>query len=196
MPGPLLSDLDGTIADTAPAIFESLHLTCAAFGVELDPDIDLTFCLGPPLHWCLTELGIDEERLPDAIAVFETAHTERMSLVVAMPGVEAVFAELRRAGVQIGVATIKPQYAAELVLDTLGLRQYVDVVAGRSDDMDPRTKTELLSVAAAQVPGPSPLYVGDHGNDELAAKQLGIPFLWYPQNSWEQVRDAVLNGRR
>lgn len=47
--GPLLSDLDGTIADTAPAIFESLRITCAALGIELDRERELSFSLGPPL---------------------------------------------------------------------------------------------------------------------------------------------------
>jgi hypothetical protein len=39
------------------------------------------------------------------------------------------------------------------------------------------------------------LYVGDHDNDELAAAQLQIPFVRYPDHSWEQIRAAVLGQR-
>ena len=195
MVGPLLSDLDGTIADTAPVIFESLHVACAATDIDLARDADLSWCLGPPLHWCLERLGVPDERMADAIAVFESAHTERIDLVVPMPGADAVIRELQGRGVRVGVATIKPQAIAELVLTTIGLREHVDVVHGRSDDLDPRTKTDLLRLAAEELDGTSPLYVGDHDNDEAAAVALGIPFLRYPATSWSAIRAAVLAPR-
>src|SRR5438094_10494999 len=95
----LLSDLDGTIADTAPAIFEALHVTCAALDIGLSRDADLAFALGPPLHWCLEQLGVTDEQMADAIAVFETAHTELIDLVVPMPGAETVLPELAARGI-------------------------------------------------------------------------------------------------
>lgn len=189
--GPLLSDLDGTIADTAPAIFASLHVTCDAFGISLEADRDLSFALGPPLHRCLERLGVTAERMHEAIALFERAHTERIGLVRPMPGADAVIGELAAAGVAIGVATIKPQVLAEEVLRVVGLQDCVSVVCGRTDDLDPRTKTDLLR-AAAVLPGPAPLYVGDHSNDAEAAAALGIPFLRFPEASWSDVRATVL----
>ena len=200
MPRVLLSDLDGTIADTAPAIFESLHVTCAAMDIDLPRQKDLSFCLGPPLHWCLTHLGMPDELLPEAIAVFETAHTERIDLVVPMPGAETVLPELAAMGVPIGVATIKPAPIADLVLETIGLRDCVRVLHGRADDMDPRTKTDLVRAAADELGAlrvsrsdPSGAdYTGDHDNDAEAAAALGIPFLRYPDKSWEDIRAAVL----
>lgn len=190
----MISDLDGTIADTAPAIFESLHVVCAAFGIDLGRDPDLSFALGPPLHSVLRELGITDERMRDAIAVFETAHTERMSLVVPMPGAEIVIPELAAAGVSIGVATIKPKFIAKVVLRNIGLADHIDVLHARDDDMDPRTKTDLVRGALKDLGGDSPLYVGDHGNDELAARELGIPFLSYPDNNWNDIRRVVLDS--
>jgi phosphoglycolate phosphatase len=189
--GPLLSDLDGTIADTAPAIFESLRVTCKAFDVALARDADLSWCLGPPLHWCLEQLGITEDGMADAIAVFETAHTQAIGLVVPMPGADVVIPELVEAGVHVGVATIKPQHIAELVLETIGLRERVRALHGRADDMDPRTKTDLLRDAAASLDGARPLYVGDHDNDEQAALDLGVPFLRYPDHSWDDIRSTI-----
>jgi len=187
----LLSDLDGTIADTAPAIFEALHITCAAMDIVLPRDADLSFALGPPLHWCLEQLGIDDERMADAIAVFETAHTELIDLVAPMPGATAVLAELAGRGIAIGIATIKPEPIATIVLDTIGVRSYVSALHARSDDLDPRTKTDLVRAAASEL-GSDAIYTGDHDNDERAAKALGIPFLRYPDNSWDAIRAAVL----
>jgi phosphoglycolate phosphatase len=192
--GPLLSDLDGTIADTAQVIFASLRHTCAQLGIELTPEMELSWSLGPPLHHCLERLGVREDAMADAIAIFERAHDERMDMIVAMPGADAVIREAHDAGIRVGVATIKPQWAAERVIDEIGLSDCIDVVRGRSDDLDGRTKTDLLRLVHEDLPGARPLYVGDHDNDELAAAELGIPFVRYPDHSWEQIRAALLSG--
>jgi phosphoglycolate phosphatase len=192
--GPLLSDLDGTIADTAPAIFASLRTTCAELGIELTPEMELSWSLGPPLNWCLARLGVAEDVMPAAITIFERAHDELMHTIEPMPEAVSVIRELHDAGIRVGVATIKPQYAAEKVIDVVGLHGQIDVVHGRTDDLDPRTKTDLLRAAYDELPGPRPLYVGDHDNDELAAAELGIPFVRYPDHSWEQIRAAVLDA--
>lgn len=193
--GPLLSDLDGTIADTAPVIFASLRVTCAEIGIDLTPDMELSWSLGPPLNWCLAQLGITEDVMPHAVSIFERAHDERMDEVEPMPGADVVIRELHASGVRVGVATIKPQYAAEKVVASIGLDGCIDVIHGRTDDLDARTKTDLLRACSAALPGPRPLYVGDHDNDELAAAELGIPFVRYPDHSWEQIRAAVLGQR-
>jgi phosphoglycolate phosphatase len=190
--GPLLCDLDGTIADTAPVIFASLRVTCAELGIELTPERELSWSLGPPLNYCLARLGVGHDVMADAIRIFEQAHDERMELIAPMPGADVVIRELVGTGVQVGVATIKPQGAAERVLASIGLSEHIAVIHGRTDDLDPRTKTDLLRLAFDELPGPHPLYVGDHDNDELAATELGIPFVRYPDHSWEQIRAAVL----
>lgn len=191
MPGPLLSDLDGTIADTAPAIFHSLRVTCGELGLPLTAEDELSWSLGPPLHWCLERLGVSADQMERAVAVFERAHTEALDLVRPMPGADGVLAELTGAGVQVGVATIKPQGIAELVLETIGVRRYISCVHGRSDDFDPRTKTDLVRAALEELPGTDPRYVGDHDNDEQAARDLGIPFLRYPNHSWIDISAAI-----
>ena len=192
MPGPLLSDLDGTVADTGPAIVESLHVTCAAFGLDL-PD-DLSFVFGPPLHRVLERLGVADDDMAEAIAVFQAAHVERVDLCTPMPGADVVLHELASCGVKIGVATIKPQAIAELVLEAVGLADVVHALHGRADDMDPSTKTDLVRAAWRELGGDEPLYVGDHDGDEVAARELGIPFLWYPESDWCAIGTAVLAG--
>lgn len=191
MRGPLVSDLDGTIADTAPAIFASMHHTCSVLKIDLAPNADLSWCLGPPLHWCLEQLGVDENRLADAIRIFEDAHTERMDMVVPMPGAEETIRRLAASGIQIGVATIKPEPIARVVLEAVGLLEHVNALHARSDDLDPRNKTDLVRAALAELDGSTPLYIGDHDNDEQAASDLDIAFMRYPQHSWDDIFTAV-----
>lgn len=194
MRGPLVSDLDGTIADTAPAIFASMHHTCSVLKIELARDADLSWCLGPPLHWCLEQLGVDESRIIKAIRIFEDAHTERMDLVVPMPGADETIRRLAASGIQIGVATIKPEPIARLVLEAVGLLEHIKALHARSDDLDPRTKTDLVRSALAELDGSTPLYVGDHDNDEKAARDLGIDFMLYPRHSWDEILTAVVGS--
>ena len=167
-------------------------MACADFDVELARDADLQWCLGPPLHWCLTTLGVTDEQLGDAIVVFETRTPNGWACVAPMPGAEIVISELHDAGIDVGIVTIKPQKIALNVLEVIGLRDVVDALHGRADDLDPRTKTDLLREAWGELEGDAPLYTGDHDNDELAATELGIPFLRYPEHSWLDIRAAVL----
>jgi len=129
--------------------------------------------------------------MSDAIAVFETAHTELIDLIAPMPGADAVLRELCEKGVAVGVATIKPAPIAAVVLDTIGLRAHITALYARSDDMDPRTKTDLVRAAVREL-GDDAIYTGDHDNDAEAAFELGLPFLRYPDNSWDAIRAAVL----
>jgi len=192
---PVLTDLDGTVVDTAPAIFESLHVTCADMGIHIERDLDLSFCLGPPLHWCLQRLGVPKDVMPDAIVAFERAHTERLHLCSPMPGAHEVLEEVHRMRIPIGIVTIKPQGIADLVLAAAGVHSFVSVVLGRTDDLDPRTKADLLREALdhPELQGPDPLYLGDHDNDEVAANDLDVPFLRYPDHSWAEIREAIFS---
>lgn len=190
---PVLCDLDGTVVDTAPAIFESLHVACADMGIRLSADVDLRFCLGPPLHWCLEQLGVPSDVMPDAIVAFERAHTDRLHLCAPMPGVRAVFEEVCSHRIPIGIVTIKPEGIADLVLAQTGLHGYVTVLMGRTNDLDPRDKTELLREALdhPELQGADPIYMGDNDNDEAAARDLDVPFLRYPQSDWATIREAI-----
>lgn len=190
----LLSDLDGTIADTAPLIFASLRVTCAELGIDLTPEMELSWSLGPPLHWCLEQLGVRTDVMDDAIAIFEKEHERLMPTLTAIEGADAAIRDLAHRGVKIGVATIKPQHLAENVLEALDLDHAVACVHGRVDDHDPRTKTVLLKAAWDELGNRDAIYAGDHDNDEVAAQELGIPFYRYPEHSWNVIRDAVLGA--
>jgi phosphoglycolate phosphatase-like HAD superfamily hydrolase len=57
--------------------------------------------------------------------------------------------------------------------------------------MDPRTKTDLVRAVLREL-GSDAVYTGDHDNDAQAAAAVRIPFLRYPDNSWDDIRAAVL----
>jgi phosphoglycolate phosphatase len=169
-------------------------VTCAELAIDLTPEMELSWSLGPPLHWCLEQLGIKSDQMERAIEIFEREHSRLMPTLQPIIGADAVIRELAGMGVPIGVATIKPQPLAENVLDVLGLHDLVACVYGHSDDFDPRTKTDLLRLAHEELGGGDAIYTGDHDNDEVAAHALGIPFLRFPDQPWTVIRDTVLGA--
>ena len=156
--------------------------------------MELSWSLGPPLHWCLEQLGIRSDQMERAIAIFEREHSRLMPTLRPIVGADVVIRELAGMGVPIGVATIKPQPLAENVLEVLGLRDAISCVHGHTDDFDPRTKTDLLRLAHEELGSGDAIYTGDHDNDEAAAHALNIPFFRYPDHSWETIRAAVLGA--
>jgi phosphoglycolate phosphatase-like HAD superfamily hydrolase len=164
-------------------------------GVHLPRSTDLRFALGPPLHESLERLGVPANVVEDAIVAFERAHTDRLHLCTAMPGVKEVFEELHQLRIPIGIVTIKPQGIADLVLTQAGVHGYVDVVVGRTDDLDPRDKTELLREALdhPELQGRDPIFMGDNDSDAQAAHDLDVPFLRYPDTPWPAIRETIFS---
>lgn len=192
---PVLLDLDGTVVDSAPAIVASIRAACDAVGVPVAPDADLTFCLGPPLNSSLARLGVPDDEMIAAIAVFDAHQQEHgLEAMRPMPGAVEVLDEIRDAGVPAGIVTLKPTNVAMWVIDGLRLDRFFATVLGRVDDFDTRSKGDLLREALDEpgLAGPAPLYVGDQSSDEDAARENGVPFLCFPDVSWPDIRRRVL----
>ena len=67
----VLYDLDGTIADSAPAITASLAHTIGELGLPVPSRAELMAWVGPPLPQSFeVRLGLDGERLVDAMRLY------------------------------------------------------------------------------------------------------------------------------
>jgi phosphoglycolate phosphatase len=192
---PVLLDLDGTVVDSAQAIDVSVRAACSHVGVHVAADADLAFCFGPPLHESLTKLGVAEEQMSEAMRVFAEHHWERaVHLLRPMPGALRALDLFAEAGIATAIVTVKPTGSAERVLRTLGVEHLFSAVLGRTDDFDPRTKTDLLGEALVHpaLGGDRPIYIGDQPSDRAAAHAHGVRYLHHPQATWRHILDAVL----
>jgi phosphoglycolate phosphatase-like HAD superfamily hydrolase len=172
----VIFDLDGTITDSAEGIVASFlhalnHIGAAA------PEGDLTAqIIGPPMDdtFRAMELG---EHLDAAIAAFRTDYgTRGWAMSTLFDGIAQLLADLRAAGVRLGVATSKLEPTAQRIVAHFGLEQYFEVVAGASPDGSRMTKAEVLAHALAQLQ-PLPervLMVGDRIHDVAGAAAHGI----------------------
>ena len=121
----VLFDLDGTLTDSAPGITNSLTRALAHFGIREEPANLLKF-IGPPLNESLPEYyGFTPEQTVKAVEVFRGYFVEKGWLENApYPGVAELLRELKEAGLQLMVATSKPEVQALRVLKHFGLAEY------------------------------------------------------------------------
>jgi len=174
-----LFDLDGTLIDSAPDIHSALDRlmagqdrpgftreevwrmigdgvavlvgrACAARSLETSPALVATFLADYEAH------AADETR--------------------PFPGIPEALAALRDDGWRLAVCTNKPEKAARIVLDDLGLAGLVDDLGG--GDSFPVRKPHPghpLGLLARMGGDPArAVLVGDHSNDTRSAKAAGI----------------------
>ena len=177
----VLLDLDGTLIDSGKDIVRSVrHSLSQVFADrDLPTDEEILVLVGLPLESIVRGLGFpaDKEstrRFVDAYRAYYAEHYNDNTKVY--PGVEELLAELRGAGVKLGLVTTKLQTQAEFTLAGLGLTRYFDYVhgwlEGRKHKPDPEPVLAALSRLGAQ-PGAT-IMVGDSELDIQSAKAAGV----------------------
>lgn len=191
---PVVCDLDGTLVDSREAIAASVRAACRALGAALPASLDLSFCVGPPLTETLPTLLGGTDRLDEAIRAYRVHYLESgISLTKAMPGAADALEAWAGARIAMAIATYRLTAIAEAVLDATGLRRHFGAVVGWRDE-EPLPKSALVTQAMERLSPHAgrPLYIGDHPEDERAARELGIPFEQYGARSWPDLQTLVL----
>ena len=175
-------DFDGTLVDTSPGIFRSLRAALCQLGYP-DPSQELLErFVGPPLFQAFQEnLGMSPQLAERALRLFR-ADYEREGVYQSQvyPGLEGLLGRLHAAGAKLGVATLKPERMARLLLERFGLAGLIDACVG-SDEQDRggRTKAQMIGDVLART-GCAParaVLIGDTRFDLEGARQAGVAFL-------------------
>ena len=171
----MLLDLDGTIADTLPLIFDCFRHALAPWVDPLPDDEAIEATFGPPERECLDVL-VPKGHLDEAEARFyeyyERHHNARVRLA---EGLDRAIDHARRLGWKVGVLTNKGTRSTRFSLEALGLLEHLDCVISGEDveDSKPhpgglRHAATLLGVEPDQI-----LMVGDSPSDINAARNAG-----------------------
>lgn len=170
----LIFDLDGTLANTLPIIFESFRRVCREpLGRDLS-DAEVFAGFGPIERRMLHEhLGPQraEALWPAFLAEYEALHEHDCA---PFDGVPEAIEDATAAGLRVALVTGKGPDTAEISLRRLGLAgRFEHVVAG---DMESRGKTRLLRrmlELLALEPGQA-AYLGDSPKDVHDAREVGL----------------------
>ena len=196
----ILLDLDGTLTDSMEGITKSIRYALKHFDIEVRDLNDLRKFVGPPLKesfmhfYHFTEAQAEEgirkyrERFADK-GIYENAVYE---------GVETLLQQLNEAGKQVMLATGKPAYYAEKILDYFHLDSYFKFVGGSGLDGSLSHKDEVIRhvLESNDIHDLSEVVmVGDRENDITGAKRTGIDSIGvlYGYGDREELASAGAN---
>jgi phosphoglycolate phosphatase len=182
----LVFDLDGTLADTAPDLLESLNHCLALDGVEPADDFGFRSYVGNGAR-AMIERAFAARQRPLAVPRLDALQAEFLQHYVrAMPGksrlypgVEKVLRHHRAKGRLLAVCTNKTEPMSVRLLEGLGVASLFSAICG-SDTFafrkpDPRHLFETIKMAGGD-PGSAVMF-GDSRTDIDTAKAAGIPVI-------------------
>lgn len=174
----MLFDLDGTVADSAPGIKDSVEYALKELGLT-PPDRDfLSRFVGPPLRYSFTHyIGLSEEDAERALSLYRLHYAEKGIYNTALfPGVAEFLEKAKGKGKVQALATSKPAVFAKQVLDMLGVAEYFDYVsaASFSPDLDSKPKIIGRALAATGADRADCVMIGDRVYDIEGARENGL----------------------
>lgn len=173
----LIFDLDGTLADTLPLIYESFNDAFQPItGNVLTPE-EIRGLFGPPDNYVIRNV-LDPEHHDAAIeryvATYERRHRDLVELFEGMAG---LLGDLHAKGVKLAVVTGKSRNTALMTLDILGVLDRFDVVYAGDDverqKPDPMALVMALNDLAHDDPA-SAAMIGDSAADVIAGRGAGV----------------------
>nr|NLD41722.1 HAD hydrolase-like protein [Actinomycetales bacterium] len=170
-----LIDLDGTLIDSGPVIFNAARHALALAG--LPEPADMRPFVGPPLPIGMqTVLGVPPERVDAVIADYRAHQEAHLGDTPVYEGIVEACTELRQRGWTLAVATSKFEVIARRTIDVLGLAPYFDAIAG-GDEVSaekPVVIARVLERLPAEAAGAAPIMVGDRCYDMEGAAAHGL----------------------
>ena len=145
----ILFDLDGTLTESGEGITKCVQYALEKFGI-FEPDLKkLEVFVGPPLKDMMMSYGgLDEQQAEQAVCYYRERYHEKGIFENRLyPHIEEMLTRLREEGYRLAVASSKPTYYVNQILEHFGLAQYFEVVVGSEMDGSRVRKAEVIEEA-------------------------------------------------
>lgn len=174
----ILFDLDGTLIDSRPGIFKSLHYAFRALDLPVPSDAVLSRFFGPSLATSFRDVcGFDEALTEKAIEQYRVYYRSAgMFECEVYPGLEMLIRTLKAQGKKVALATKKPELFAKQILEKKGLLELFDHVAGATleDKSEHKDSIVIRAAEVMHVEKKDCVMLGDMRFDCIGAKLAGI----------------------
>ncbi|HEY4344960.1 MAG TPA: HAD-IA family hydrolase [Parvibaculum sp.] len=180
----LLFDLDGTLADTAGDLCETMNVVLVEHGRRRVPESRVRHLVGGGAR-LLLERGFAETGEPASEALLDQTLKEFIAYYSAhiadhtklWPGIEPLLVRLSDADVGLAVCTNKVEHLSRQLLAQLRIEQYFPVVIGGDTLPVKKPDPEHLFEAVRRLGGDlsTTIMVGDSETDIDAAKNARLP---------------------
>lgn len=180
----VLWDFDGTLMDTSEGILKSLRYAFGQIGAPCPEEQVLRKFIGPPLIYSLTQyVGMEEKKAEQVVRIFRSHYeAEGLQYSQVYPGAVELIQRLRREGIKIGVASLKPERMVVTLLKRFHIEALFDAAVGSSgeDERGKQTKADIILEALNRMghTGLSDVVMlGDTDFDGIGAKEAGVDFI-------------------
>ena len=177
----VLFDLDGTLTDPAEGILNSIRHSLTYYPEITVPETAiLEKFIGPPLWESYVKYcGMDKTTAEEAVEHYrEYFRPTGIFENKLYDGIPELLAALKEKGVNIRLATSKPQVFAERILEHFGISEYFTSVQGSKLDGSIVNKEDIIRLVITENEGitaSNTVMVGDTAFDIIGAKKNGIP---------------------
>ena len=122
----VLFDLDGTITDSGPGIMNGVRYALKKAGMREASEEELRSFIGPPLKEQFRDFcGITDEEAAEMVRLYREYYTEKGIFENAVyDGVISMLSQLKAAGLQILLATSKPEKFAKIIAEHFDFARY------------------------------------------------------------------------
>jgi HAD superfamily hydrolase (TIGR01509 family) len=178
-------DFDGLIIDSETPLIDAYGDVHAAHGRPFDRPTfarsvgHADYAFDP---WKAFGAGADRAQLEAERRAFNLSRVDAATL---LPGVEALLADARAAGLRVGLASNSTRPWVEGQLRRLGLMPRFDFLACREDVPSPKPEPDLYRLVLNQfgLRGPQAVAFEDSHTGSLAAKRAGLWVVAVPNES-------------
>lgn len=176
----VIFDFDGTIADTSAGILDAHRFTLQMMGKTIPCEEELRAVIGGNLlQIYINTFGFEEERAREAVRIYRERYLNAgIHMSTLYPGIRDLLRLLKSSGCKIGVATLKSEKFAKLMLNELEIFEFFDCVCGM-DDKDTLSKVDLIleCCSLCHVDVTETVLIGDSNNDLGGAQKAGTHFI-------------------
>ncbi|MEA2583481.1 MAG: hypothetical protein QOF33_1566 [Thermomicrobiales bacterium] len=170
-------DLDGTIADTLPLIYEAFNAALAPTAGRRLSEPEIRALFGPPDNWAIRDyVGEAESEAAFAryVGVYQQDHARLAGL---HPGMDDLIRACKTEGMNLGVVTGKSRQTALLTLELVGVLDLFGAIYAGDDvtrqKPDPEAVVAILRDLNHPAGAPG-VIVGDSAADTLAGRAAGL----------------------
>lgn len=172
----VIFDLDGTLTDSEKGITACVAYALEKMGREIPDAAELRKYIGPPLYDSFSAYSaMSDAEAKQAVALYRERYLPvgwKENRVY--PGIRALLKALHDGGAQVYVATGKPVLPSRRILEHFRLMQYIDGIAGPTEDDPCADKKVLIQRVLAGKRYQRAVMIGDRRSDVAPALEMGI----------------------
>ncbi|MBQ7545694.1 MAG: HAD hydrolase-like protein [Clostridia bacterium] len=175
----ILFDFDGTLADTAEGIFESVQYALRKMGLPQADIQTMRRFIGPPLPYSFSQfIGLSPDEAEQAVLYYRENYAAGGKYKLSFyPGMLQLLRDLRDAGKNVCIASAKPDLFIRQILEYYKIDGLFTCVQGAPMQEQSSDKSSVIRSVMNRCNAEDKrtvLMVGDTAYDIRAAKKVGI----------------------